>query len=62
MFNIEEFQAAFTTEYCSISNFNFQGESIYIVRLYYTESALKKTNYYIRLYRNDPAMYITVPT
>ena len=46
--------------FCSVSNFNFQGEITFIVRLYYTESALKKTNYYIRPNRSDPAMHSTV--
>ena len=41
MFNMEEFQAAFSTRYCSVSHFILHGKTIYGVRLRCEEFPLK---------------------
>ena len=60
MFNIQEFQAALSTIYSTISKSILHGESAYSVRFHCTECALKH-GCFIRRYRSDPTMYSTVP-
>ena len=46
MFDIEEFYAAFTTLYCSVSNFDFQEKTMYIVRQLHRKRVEKNQLFY----------------
>ena len=59
MFNIQEFQAALSMLYSTVSKSILHGKSAYSVCLHCTECALKHGPF-IRRYRSDPIMYSTV--
>merc|ERR1711911_277798 len=61
MFHEEEFQAALSTLFSTVSQSILHEKSAYSVRLHCTECALKH-GCFIRRYHNDHSMYCTVPT
>ena len=60
MFNIKEFQAAFSTLYCTVGKCILHRKSAYSVRLHYKECSLK-IRCFIREYLSDPYFQSTLP-